>query len=145
MVTDIVHFGRFAPGYKDYSILNIVGESGINVHCWLSGKLGKVHNYFTSSNINLHLGKYDINMIQSLDIPFCILPYRTCSQSGVLIESLKLGFIPFVPDLICFHEFLPKYVFKDLYFLNTQDLLNKFNNIDALSIRQSINYLVNDN
>ena len=141
MAIDVVHFGRFAPGYKNYSILDFLARSGINVHCWLSGDHNDIKNYFKSSAVNLNIGFYCTNVIKSYNYDLCILPYKSCTQSGVLIEAIDLGFIPIVPNLDCFHEFLPPSIFARLYYTNESDLLTNISSIDFKSNKQCLEYL----
>ena len=141
MAIDIVHFGRFAPGYKDYSILDLLAKSGLNVHCWLSGNPNDIKNHFQSTTINLYIGVYCTNVIKSFNFELCILPYRSCTQSGVLVEAIDLGFIPIVPDLECFHEFLPPQVFSELYYTNQIDLPTNIMAMDFQSNKQYLQYL----
>lgn len=111
MNTNIFHWGRFEPLYKDYSLFNKI-SSRYNVTLYLSNFSGFNFN----TNINIVSGYYSDEVLKQNTGSICLLPYLSVTQSGVLPESIQLGYVPIVPNLYEFDEFLPYKYFSFLYY-----------------------------
>lgn len=127
----IIHFGRFNPGYKDYDLFDLLHKDGLYVRLWLSGDESKIKNYFQSSEISINVGKYDMADVLNYAGCFCLLPYKEVTQSAALVESIQCGFIPIIPDIPGFYEFLPKNIFQRNYYKKTEDIYNFINSCDV--------------
>ena len=139
----VIHWGRYAPGYKDYSLVSKCSDI-VSTYAFISGvEKSSFQASIDTKNINIKYGRYNNADIKTFSGNIALLPYTSGTQSAVLVEAISLGFIPLITGLDCFHEFLPIDVFKCCYISSSNDLLNNIKTINKnrLLIIKNLNFL----
>jgi hypothetical protein len=139
----VIHWGRYAPGYKDYSLIYKCSDI-VPTYAFISGvEKSSFQRNIDTKNINIKYGRYNNSDIKAFSGNIALLPYTSGTQSAVLVEAINLGFIPLITNLDCFHEFLPIDLFKYCYISNSNDLSDNIYTINEnrLVIIKNLNIL----
>lgn len=113
MTIKLYHWGRYQPKYKDYNVFNALPDS-IHSILYLSG-----YNYFNfQSNVTVVPGYFSDEAIMDNAGSICLLPYKSVTQSAVLLEAISYGYVPIMTNHSEFHEFVPPNYFPNLYYDN---------------------------